>query len=195
MPEGAMTAWFGPLALAFFSQSMSSSQPASNSQSYSLGVDPSDAFDIYAFHSPTVCSRCFSLIRRYDTFRPDAGGGVSKYAPEERCVRAFDGEHGYKHENFEHDEYGYRPFHRPRTFCSECGSQSGRASDDDISRRRAVVFAGNLVNRLREGGIAVSDRTLKYLVGKFKSDERLDGVDTEIYRRSVKIAVRRARER
>lgn len=124
-------------------------------------------------------------------FRPDADGGVSKYAPEERCVRAYDGGKGYKSESV--DPYGYRPLHEPRTFCDECGSQSGRADDLDLSRRNAVLFADNLADRLYEAGVRASRDDLKEAVGLFKSDERLHGVDTEIFRRATKIAIRRAR--
>lgn len=171
---------------------MSTSAPAT-SESNHLGVPADKAFDELAFHDPTTCSRCFALIRRHDTFRPDADGGVSKYAPEERCVRAYDGGKGHKIEPV--DEYGYRPLHEPRTFCDECGSQSGRADDLDLSRRNAVLFADNLFDRLREAGVACDRDDLKRAVGLFKSIEGLNGRDTEIFRRATKIVVRRARFR
>lgn len=162
------------------------------SDSHELGVPADKAFDEIAFHDPTVCSRCFSLIRKRDTYRPDVGiGGVSKHAPEERLRRAFNGGKGYKTEVV--DEYGYRPLHEPRTFCEDCGSQSGRADDDSLSQRQAVSFAGNLFSRLREANVRVSERTLKYLVGQLKEDKRVQGYDTEIFRRAVKVAIRHAR--
>lgn len=191
---------------------MSTSATASD-DGFELGVDPETAFDELAFHAPTVCSRCFSLIRRHDTYRPDADGGVSQYAPEERLIRAFDGQKGYKTDVVETEPepslrpkddirippedyvYGYRPLHEPRTFCSDCGSQSGRADDDDLPRRMAVIFAGNLANRLHESGVDIDTSELKRAVGLLKSKEELNGRDTEIFRRATKIAIKRERHR
>lgn len=190
-----------------FSYTMSTTAP--NSHEHRVGVPADKAFDELAFHEPTVCSRCFSLIRRHDTFRPDADGGVSKYAPEERCVRAFDGGKGYKIEAVEDEPdwidwapipaedfvYGYRPLHEPRTFCDECGSQSGRADDSDLSRRQTVLFAAHLANRLIEADVDVDTDELKRAVGLLKSKVGRYGCDTEIFRRATKIAIRRARVR
>lgn len=170
---------------------MSTTATASESDTYRVGIDPDDAFDELAFTDPTVCSRCFSLIRRHDTFRPDADGGVSKYAPEERCVRAHDGVKGYRLSQM--NGYGYRPIYEPRTFCGECGSRSGRADDDDLSQRQAVSFADNLLDRLHEADVRVNERALKYLVGQLKADKRVQGYDTEIFRRATKVAIKRAR--
>lgn len=156
-----------------------------------LGVPAEKAFDELAFNEPTVCSRCFSLIRTRDTFRPDVLSGVSQYAPEERLRRAFDGTHGYRTEDM--DEYGVQRVHRPCTYCSECGSQSGRAEDHDLSRRNAIIFADNLIARLQESDVDVDTHALKFTVGKLKSDERLNGVDTEIFRRATKLGIKRAR--
>lgn len=172
--------------------STTATAPESQTNSPTLGIPPEQAFDELAFHDPTVCSRCFSLIRKRDTFRPDVGiGGVSKYAPEERLIRWYDGERGYKTEAT--NEYGYRPLHNPRTFCSDCGSQSGRAEDIDLSRRTAILFTENLLTRLREAGVHVDQQALKYTVGTLKSDERLEGADTEIFRRAVKLGIKHAR--
>lgn len=169
---------------------MSTSATASGT-SHRVGIPADKAFDELAFHDPTVCSRCFCLIRRHDTYRPDADGGVSKYAPEERVVRAFDGGKGYKTEPV--DEYGYRPLHEPRTFCDECGSQSGRADDLILSRRDALLFAENLIERLENANVAVNRHALKYAVREMKSREQLRGYDTEIFRRATKVAIRHAR--
>lgn len=172
---------------------MSTRATASEDHEHRFGVPADKAFDELAFHDRTVCSRCFCLIRRHDTFRPDADGGVSKYAPEERCVRAYDGGKGYK--VVEWGNYGYRPLHEPRTFCEECGSQSGRADDDTLSQRQAVTFASNLLDRLHEAQVRASKRALKHLVKELKSDPRVVDYDTEIFRRATKIAIRRARQR
>lgn len=175
------------------------------------GIPADKAFDEIAFHESTVCSRCFSLIRAYDDYRPDVGvcGGVSRYAPEERLRRAFDGTKGYKITPTEEKPdridqsaiaaedyvYGYRPLHEPRTFCAECGSQSGRADDLDLPRRQAIIFSQNLANRLIEADIDIEPDELKRAVGLMKSKEGLNGCDTEIFRRATKIAVERARRR
>lgn len=186
-----------------------SASEESNSPRPGLGIDPEKAFDQLVFNDRTICSRCFRQIRRYDTYRPDADGGVSKYAPEERCVRAFDGAKGYKFEStdnvpdwaddseslipVEEFEYDYRPLHRPRTFCGECGSQSGRADDLVLSRSNALLFADNLIERFNEANVALDERALKYLVQELKSREKLCGYDTEIFRRATKVAIKQAR--
>lgn len=191
-----------------------STTATASADGFELGVDPAEAFDELAFKNPEVCSRCFCHIRTHDTYRPDVGfGGVSKHAPTERLIRAFDGEKGYKTEIIEHEPepslrpmddirippedyvYGYRPLHEPRTFCSDCGSQSGRADDDDLPRRLAVIFAANLANRLHEAGVTVDTDELKRAIGLFKSREDLNGCDTEIFRRATKIVIKRARRR
>jgi hypothetical protein len=166
---------------------------ASIDESYRLGIDADSAFRDLVFHEPTVCSRCFATIRRYDTYRPDATQGVSKYAPEERCVRAFDGEKGYKHEHFDHDEYGYRPFHRPRTFCGECGSQSGRAEDLTLSRRAALACVETLVEQLVTAGVTVHTRAVRETVRRMKSNPDLKDYDTEIFERATKLGIKFAR--
>ncbi|WP_330633700.1 hypothetical protein [Halocatena halophila] len=169
------------------------STTASNSDGFELGIDPENAFDEIVFHEPTVCSRCFCLIRRHDTYRPDTDGGVSDYAPTERLRRAYIGVKGYKTEEL--DEYGYRKIFEPRTFCDECGSQSGRADEQNLPRRLAVQFAANLANRLHEEGIKVNTAELKRAVALLKSKEELTGYDTEIFERATKIAIQRARRR
>lgn len=190
---------------------MSTSATASESHEFELGVDPEKTFDEIAFHESTVCSRCFCLIRAYDDYRPDVGvcGGVSKYAPTERLRRAFDGGKGYKATSVETKPgwidrapippedfvYGYRPINEPRTFCEECGSQSGRAGDESLSIRQAVAFADNLVDRLHEAGVSVDGGELKHAVKKFKAYEDLEAFDTEIFRRATKIVIKRARRR
>jgi hypothetical protein len=180
-----------PPAFRISNFSMSTTATATESDAYRVGIDPDDAFDDLAFTDPTVCSRCFVLIRRHDTFRPDATQGVSKYAPEERCVRAHDGDKGYRLSQT--NGYGYRPIYEPRTFCGQCGSQSGRADDDPLSQRQAVSFADNLYDRLRDADVHVDKRALKYLVGQLKEDQRVADYDTEIFRRATKVAIKRAR--
>lgn len=191
------------------STTANASSEESNRSRPGLGIDPAEAFDQLVFNDRTICSRCFRQIRRYDTFRPDADGGVSKYAPEERCVRAFDGEKGYKLEctdavpdwvddsdsliPAEEYEYDYRPLHRPRTFCGECGSQSGRADDLVLSQRDALLFADNLIERFQEANVAIDRRAVKYTVRELKNREKLCGYDTEIFRRATKLGVKRAR--
>lgn len=183
---------------------MSTSATASGT-SYRVGIPADKAFNEIAFHDPTVCSRCFCLIRRRDTYRPDTDIGVSDYAPEERLRRAFNGGKGYKTESTESPPewesvipsedyvYGYRPLHEPRTFCESCGSQSGRADDDSLSQRQAVIFASNLLDRLDEANVRASKRALKRLVKGLKSDPRVADYDTEIFRRATKVAIRHAR--
>lgn len=164
-----------------------------NSDGFTIGIAPDDAFDDIVFFEPTTCSRCFSLIRRHDTYRPDASEGVSKYAPEERLVRAHNGTNGYRTDGG--DKYGYRPTHDSCTYCSECGAQSGCADEQDLPRRLAVQFASNLADRLHEAGVAIDTDELKRAVGHLKSKEALNGCDTEIFEAATTVAVRRERQR
>lgn len=164
----------------------------SDSHEHRLGIPASKAFDEIVFNDPTVCSRCFSVIRKRDTYRPDVGiGGVSRHAPEERLRRAYDGERGYRCEDM--DEYGEIRVYHPCTYCGECGSQHGRADNGDLSEALACEFAGNAADRLRESSMTVSRDALQYAVGKFKRMSEIQGYDTEIFRRATKIAIRRAR--
>lgn len=157
------------------------------------GIPADKAFKRLVFHEPTICSRCFVKIRELDTYRPDTDAGVSSYAPTERYRRAHDGEKGEC--VHEYDGYGYRPFHSPRTFCGDCGSQSGRADDAHILSKAAMMeHAQNLADRLDEAGVVVHADILSGLVGKFKSKPKLSGYDTEIYGRATKLAIRHARE-
>lgn len=170
---------------------MTTTATASESQASRLRIPAENAFDELAFHDPTVCSRCFARIRRHERFRPDATQGVSKYAPDERYVRAFDGEKGYTTEA--DNSYGYRPIHTSRTFCGECGAQSGRADDLVLSRRTALVFADHLYERFEDADVAIDRHALKYTIRELKSRERLRGYDTEIFRRATRIAIEHAR--
>lgn len=127
-----------------------------------------------------------------DTYRVDVGlGGVSKHAPVERLVRWHEGERGYKVET--NNEYGYRPLHRPRTFCGECGSQSGRADDETLSQRFAVSVVDNLVDRLQERDVDINYTAVRYCVKKLKSKPETKDYDTEIFERATKLGIKRAR--
>lgn len=190
--------------------SMSLSDDSLPSASHSPPGIPADrAFWELVFYNPTTCSRCFSLIRDRDDYRPDTDGGVSSYAPRERFRLAFDGSKGY---DFDLSEtvpdyitprspiprgdylYGYRPFHHYQSYCGSCGSHSGKPIDSDtLSKHQAKDYAFTLADRLIEEGVCVEHDHLSYCVGKFKGYRNLASLDIKIFARSTKIAIEHAR--
>lgn len=148
--------------------------------------DPADAFDDYVFDNPEICSECFERIKRIETDTVAYGSvGTRKRRWSERTGA---GVHGQGVDG------GTRvsPVIRGRTFCEECGSQSGRAYSDILSRLEATERAHTLADRLAEEGISVDETVLAYAVYRLKSDDRLQGYDREIFARATKLAIQRA---
>lgn len=135
-----------------------------------------DEFDTLLFENPEVCSRCYRTIR--ETYGPDG-----EYR---RSVRISD---GYRCEDM--DDYGEKRIHRPCTYCSECGSQYGRAEDDVIlSSKEASHIAANIARQLQRRGIDAATDVAQYVVSKLKSRPELQGRDTDIFRRAAKLSVK-----
>ncbi|WP_161972942.1 HNH endonuclease [Halostella pelagica] len=76
--------------------------------------------------------------------------------------------------------------------CPDCSSPNGWAPDDTLSRREMLSRARPLVERLREQGIAVDAEVVRHTVRKLKSRSDLQGLDSEIFARAVKLGVRHA---
>lgn len=88
---------------------------------------------------------------------------------------------------------GYRPVHASRTFCGNCGSQSGRASEETLSIRRALSFAEHRTGRFRAANVAGDGSVIEYTVKTLKRDDRLNDDDTEMFRQATTLGIRHAR--
>ena len=166
--------------------------------------DPfADVFDAIAFHTPEVWSRCFERIREVQEIDTDGWGQGNRPAYWSRRVEGAEGGHTIEIVD-QHGErtvrngdgqvtgteprgaYGYRPIHRRATFCSSCGSESGRADDDPLSRRECLRYCENLATRLVDVGLVddteLATTVLKRYVREAKSRPGADGRETEIFR-------------
>lgn len=163
-----------------FSPSMSTTQ-ATSFQAVRQ-YTPADAFDEFVFHNPDTCSECFERIKQTEVdIVPYGTVGTRERQWSHRAGAGVLG----------HGEVGNRVF-APRTFCGECGSQSGRAYSDTLTQRQAVNRARTLADRLDEAGIPTNERVLRYSVRKLKSDTRIQGMDREIFARATKLAIQKA---
>lgn len=151
---------------------------------------PENVFDEHVFYNREICSQCFSRIRTHDDFRPDTDGGVSKYAPEDRWRRSHDGVSGEAIVS-EFDDYGYRCIYDDRTFCGNCGSESGHADiSEALSKDQAERYAYALVDRLQEEGYNVGLHKVVSDVGHYKTQPWATNYDVHIFRLATTMAVR-----
>lgn len=140
---------------------------------------PAEAFDEFVFYNPEICSNCYQRIKRVETITVEHGTlGTRERQFSERVDAGVAG----------HGDVGARVF-RPRTFCEECGSQSGRDHPDTLDKHTAVEQAATVATRLDEAGIPVDAAVLRYVVWKLKSKEDLCGYDREIFSRASKLAI------
>ena len=163
---------------------MSATTPAHELDEIQGRDDASNIFRRYVFEDPAVCSSCFQRLKQNGRRTVWASKGHDKESKDDIPEYAqYDAREAY-------GEIAVFPM---RTVCEDCGSIAGRALDDTLSKRDAVRCADTLADRLEELGEPVEVDVLKYAVGKLKADPRLRGLDTEIFARATKIAVRRAR--
>jgi len=148
--------------------------------------DPAEAFDEIVFYNPAICSECFQRIKRIET--DVVAHGAIGTRERQFTARVGAGVHGHGFVN--HD--AFNPVVCGRTFCGECGSQSGRAISDTLGRLDATDRAHTLADRLDEEGIPVNESALAYAVYQLKGEERLRGYDREIFARATKLAIRHA---
>ncbi len=78
-----------------------------------------------------------------------------------------------------------------RSDCSVCGT-NGSATPESDSKNQVTKRARRIGDRLEEQDIAVDRPALRRAVRTLKSKPELEALDTEIYERATKIAVRRA---
>ena len=147
--------------------------------------EPDRIFRRYVFTDPTVCSSCFCRLKAPES-HVRVGSGVLGHDME-----PVDSVPEYH--DTDRDHYGVMARYPPRTVCGDCGSISGRALDDPLSRRQALRRAETLAERLAEVGEPVNVNLLKHLVAHLKSLEDFSSYDTECFEAATTIAVREAR--
>lgn len=168
-------------------------------------VSPQRAFDRIVWHNPRVCNGCFEHIKEIEeaTFN----GGVDDHdvqedhrtpqatiEPDEQIHTSVDGATGSPRRGDPGDATtrpGQERTSIARTTCRSCARVGCWADDDTLSKIQAVRLTTPLAARLREAGLDFSERALRRAVHLFKSRDDVQGYDTEIFRRSVKLAVQR----
>ncbi|WP_435065872.1 hypothetical protein [Halobaculum sp. EA56] len=144
-------------------------------------VQPGNAFDELIFFSRSTCSECFAHLRDIEHVAVEHGAVGTRERtlafPTANAVR------GYVSD---------RRATEPKTFCRECGSESGRALDRTLSQREAVERAHRLADRLDAMDVPAVEDVLVHAVRRLKSDERIQGYDREIFARATKLAIQYA---
>lgn len=136
-----------------------------------------DQFDDLLFENPEVCSRCFARIRDRETHDHQGLGTGNK--PTETLERAGDGEVGYDLET--KDGYGELTATQVRTYCSKCGSPSGRASGDETAPLQTIKRrCDRIVRRLHDQGYYLNISQFYQLVEILKKRPDAQGRDRQI---------------
>ncbi|WP_049925361.1 hypothetical protein [Halopiger goleimassiliensis] len=159
-------------------------------------------FRRYVFEDSSCCSNCFRRIKS-DHVRLEWGAEGNDVDPKATCARSVrehktkPGEIGPEGplQGAEQVEITTKARYPTRTFCDDCGSVSGRADDESMTRREALRRAETLAVRLEEVGEPVDVEVLKKLVGHLKSQPRFTGYDTEVFEAATTVAIRHARNR
>ncbi|AFZ73026.1 hypothetical protein [Natronobacterium gregoryi] len=169
-------------------------------------VSPQRAFDRIIWANPRVCNGCFERIKEIEeaTF----SGGVNDHdvqehhrtpqatlEPDEQIQRSVDAATG----SLRRDDPGEatsRPGQQrtsiARTTCRSCARIGCWADDDTLSKVQAVRLTSPIAERLEDAGVEFDSHALRRAVRLFKERDDVQGYDTEIFRRSVKLAVQRA---
>ncbi|AXR80802.1 hypothetical protein [Natrarchaeobaculum sulfurireducens] len=164
--------------------------------------EPDRVFQRYVFKNPETCSNCFRAIKSdhvrvgHGTLGTDCDPKATR-SVSVRKHKTAPGEVGPEGpllgtREVDNTEIAAYP---TRTVCEDCGSISGRADSDVMSRREALRRTESLADRLTEAGEPVDVDLLKRLVAHLKSIERFRGYDTECFEAATTIAVREARTR
>lgn len=150
--------------------------------------DPLDRFDDLLFENAEICSHCFSHIRDETEHDLERLGNSNK--PTETRQRAGVGVAG--HTVIDLNRYGTKRKHETRTFCGECGSQSGHALGDHIHSRQAIRrICDRIVRRLHEQGYYPHLPTLYGVTLHLKRQPDHQGRDREILATAVHMAIER----
>jgi hypothetical protein len=149
-------------------------------------------FDDLLFESPEVCSHCYSRIRDREEHDPEQSYqrlGTGNH-PTETLERSGVGVLGIDIED--KNKHGSRQATTSRTYCSECGTDRGRARGDHIhSAYDAQRICDRLVRRLHERGWYPDVDVLYQTVEHLKSQPDYQGQDREIFATAVWLASHR----
>jgi ArsR family metal-binding transcriptional regulator len=160
-------------------------------------VSPAEAFDRLIWHNPRVCNGCFEHVKDVDEARLDRRAEPLDVQDHHRTARA----------TLEQDVdsrdpcptaqgqamYGEIQRGVPKTTCRSCSRIGCWAESETLSKIQALRLTTPLIERLREAGVAVDERILRKTVRAGKERDTLQGYDTELFRRAVKLSVRKAR--
>jgi len=146
-------------------------------------------FDELLFDNPEVCSHCYSRIRDREEHDPEQSYqrlGTGNH-PTETLERSGVGVLGIDVED--KNEYGSQQSTRARTYCSECGTDRGKAWGDYIhSRYASQRIADRLARRLHEQGWYPDIGKLYGTIDHLKSQPDYQGQDREIFATAVWLA-------
>ena len=160
-------------------------------------VSPQRAFDRIVWYNSRCCNACFERTKDIDetTF----SGGVYDHdaqdhyrtsqatlEPDERIVQDVDVDGRGT------TRPGQQRSAIPRTTCRTCARIGCWADDDTLSKTQAVRLTTPLARRLEEAGLEFDTSVLRRAVRLFKERDDVQGYDTEIFRRSVKLAALRS---
>ena len=150
-------------------------------------VSPQRAFDRLIWHNDRVCNGCFEHVREID--ETTYSGGMYDHSVEDRHRTS---KATLEQGVVDHDEYGERTSSKPMTTCRTCARVGCWATDETLSKVQALRLVDPLAHRLRDQGLEFDKSALRRAVRLFKERDDVQGYDTEIFRRSVKLAVRRS---
>ncbi|OVE83208.1 hypothetical protein [Natronolimnobius baerhuensis] len=169
-------------------------------------VSPQRAFDRIVWQNSRCCNGCFELVKEIEeaTF----SGGVDDHdvqehhrtpaatlEPDDRILTDVDGGSGSTRRGDAGDAQsrpGQQRTSIARTTCRSCSRIGCWADDETLSKVQALRLTTPLADRLEEAGLEFDRSVLRRAVRLFKEHEDAQGYDTEIFRRSVKLAVKRA---
>lgn len=146
-------------------------------------VSPAEAFDRCVWHNPRVCNACFEHVKQIDRGEPRSGLSVEDHYRTENATLEPDTDPV--------DTHGAVEASRARTTCSTCARVGCWADEETLSKIEAVRLTTPLAERLRDAGVAFDEQALRRAVRLFKEIDDVQGYDTEIFRRSTKLAVLR----
>jgi hypothetical protein len=149
------------------------------SNSTSTTTDEDAVFDRVVWSDPEVCNHCFNRFRTLTTFDDDLRHTATDVTPSGT----------YDYTTDEHANSPALRTHDPRSTCGECGSVSGLAATNDLSKRESLGRVPELADRVREAGFDVNERAMRALIKKVKSRPDLQGRDREMFERTVRIGI------
>lgn len=153
--------------------------------------DPLERFDELLFENAEICSQCFARIRDREEHDTNTLGTGNR--PTETLQRSGDGIAGHAIEDI--NAYGTKRRYTTRTFCGECGSQSGRAIGDHIHSLQSLRHClDNIARRLHETGFYPDLQTLYGTAITLKQKPDHQGKDREILAVATHLAIERGSE-